>query len=199
MNAYAVIIAGRYIESTCDEVGRIKHIPNILSALRILCSLLLLALQPLSNMFLGLYLICGASDVLDGYVARKTNSTSPLGASIDSVADVVFIAALLAVFLPILQLSLWVICWIAAVALVRLGSLLVGYVKYHALSFLHTYANKATGLALFSFPLLYSIFGLTTASIVICGLATCSAIEELMINIKSKELLRDDAGWMFRK
>ncbi|SDM91573.1 CDP-diacylglycerol--glycerol-3-phosphate 3-phosphatidyltransferase [Paenibacillus jilunlii] len=137
--------------------------------------------------------------MLDGYIARKTNSTSPLGASIDSVADVVFIAALLAVFLPILQLSLWVICWIAAVALVRLGSLLVGYVKYHALSFLHTYANKATGLALFSFPLLYSIFGLTTASIVTCGLATCSAIEELMINIKSKELLRDDAGWMFRK
>ncbi|MGN7764856.1 CDP-alcohol phosphatidyltransferase family protein [Paenibacillus sp. 22594] len=180
-------------------MGRIKHIPNILSALRILCSLLLLVVQPLSSMFFGLYLVCGASDVLDGYVARKTNSASPLGASIDSVADVVFITALLAVFLPILQLSLWVVCWITSVVLIRLSSLLVGYVKYHALSFLHTYANKATGLALFSFPFLYSIFGLTATSIVICGLASCSAVEELIINIKSKELLRDDAGWMFRK
>ncbi|MNC11545.1 phosphatidylglycerophosphate synthetase [compost metagenome] len=170
---------------------QIKHIPNTLSALRILCSLLLIIVQPLSALFFGIYLVCGASDVLDGYVARKTNSNSPLGASIDSVADTIFIAVLLVVFLPVLHPSLWIICWIAAVALVRLGSLLAGFVKYRALSFLHTYANKATGLALFSFPFLYSLFGLTATAVVICGLASYSAVEELMINLTSKELLRD--------
>ncbi|ASA25768.1 CDP-alcohol phosphatidyltransferase family protein [Paenibacillus donghaensis] len=175
-----------------------KHIPNALSALRILCSLLLLMVQPLSAMFFGIYIVCGISDVLDGYTARRTNSASPLGANVDSIADAVFTAALLAVFLPLLSLPLWIICWIAAVTLVRLGSLLVGYIKYRALSFLHTYANKATGLMLFSFPFLYSLFGLTATLIVICGLASCSAVEELIINLKSKELLRDQ-GSMFMK
>ncbi|QWU15388.1 CDP-diacylglycerol--glycerol-3-phosphate 3-phosphatidyltransferase [Paenibacillus sophorae] len=169
----------------------IKHIPNVLTVMRLICSVILLFVKPLSALFFGLYIVCGASDALDGYIARKTKSTSQLGASIDSVADAIFIGVTLSVFLPILHLPLWILCWIGAVALIRIGSLIIGFVKYHALSFIHTYANKATGLMLFCFPFLYSIFGLTITSSLLCGLASFSAIEELIINIKSKELSRD--------
>jgi CDP-diacylglycerol--glycerol-3-phosphate 3-phosphatidyltransferase len=136
-------------------------------------------------------LLCGASDVLDGYIARKTNSTSPLGASMDSVADFIFIAVMLVVFLPVLHVSYWILFWIGAIALIRVGSLAVGFVKYRALSFIHTYANKITGLMLFCFPFLYSISGLAITSCILCSLAAYSAIEELLINIHSKELSRD--------
>ncbi|WP_179945168.1 CDP-alcohol phosphatidyltransferase family protein [Paenibacillus durus] len=170
---------------------RIKHIPNVLTVMRIICSVILLLVKPLSALFFGIYIVCGASDVLDGYIARKTKSTSQLGASIDSIADAIFIGVTLSVFLPILHLPLWILCWIGAVAVIRIGSLIIGFVKYSALSFIHTYANKATGLMLFCFPFLYSILGLTITSSLLCGLASFSAIEELIINIKSKELSRD--------
>lgn len=51
-------------------------------------------------MFFVVYTMCCLSDVLDGYVARKTKTTSKCGEGLDSVADFVFIAILLVVFIP---------------------------------------------------------------------------------------------------
>lgn len=178
---------------------RIKHIPNILTLMRITGAVLLLFIKPLSALFFIIYLICGASDALDGYIARKTNSTTPFGASLDSVADAIFIGAILCVFLPVLQFSWWIICWIGIIALIRIGSLVTGWLKYRALAFIHTYANKATGLMLFCFPFLYSLFGLTVTASLLCALASFSALEELAINLQSKELSRDTSGFSWRR
>ncbi|UQZ37397.1 CDP-alcohol phosphatidyltransferase [Paenibacillus sp. PK3_47] len=172
-------------------MNKTNPLPNILSLMRMLCSAILLLVAPLSILFYVLYLLCGVSDALDGYIARRTNSTSSFGASLDSVADFVFIGVTLIVFLPILHLSLWLLCWIGAITLVRISSLIIGFVKYRAFAFIHTYANKATGSALFCFPFLYHTTGLTLTSCILCGLATYSAVEELLIHVRSKELLRD--------
>lgn len=167
--------------------------------MRMIGSVILLYVAPLSALFYVVYAGCGVSDVLDGYIARRTKNTSHFGASLDSVADVIFIGAILCVFLPILQLSWWMICWIGGIAVIRFSSLFTGWVKYRALAFIHTYANKATGLMLFCFPFLYHLFGLTLTVSLLCGLASFSAIEELAINLNSKELSRNTRGFNWKR
>ena len=51
-----------------------KHIANILTGCRILGSVLLLFFPAFSLAFYITYLLCGFSDMIDGTIARKTNS-----------------------------------------------------------------------------------------------------------------------------
>jgi CDP-diacylglycerol--glycerol-3-phosphate 3-phosphatidyltransferase len=151
----------------------------------------MLIIKPLSNIFFVIYIVCGISDVLDGYIARKTKTTSQFGAILDSIADIIFIGINLIIFIPLFRLSWWMIFWIGGIALVRLISLAIGFVKYNTVALLHTYANKATGFLLFCTPILYDKFSLGVTVCMVCSLASVSAIEELAINIVSKRLDRD--------
>jgi CDP-diacylglycerol--glycerol-3-phosphate 3-phosphatidyltransferase len=139
------------------------------------------------------------SDVIDGYIARKTNTVSTFGAVLDSIADFILVIVMFILFAPILPWELWQIYWITGIASMRCVSLLVGFIKYHTLSFLHTYANKVTGLMLFCFPFLYYLADLTIAAMIICSIASLSALEELIIGIKSKKLNRDIRGLFIKK
>lgn len=168
-----------------------KKIPNIITVIRIVLSFMLLFFEPLSVGFLLIYILAGVSDMADGFLARKIKSTNKFGATLDSIADAVFVFVLLFVFIPYFEWETWIICWVAVIVIVRLSSLLIGFLKYRQFAFLHTYANKVTGLVLFGFPLWYMLFGLTATSIILCSVATVSAIEELIINITSSTLKRD--------
>ena len=53
-----------------------KHIANILTGYRILGSILLLFFPAFSTEFYITYLLCGFSDMIDGTIARKTNTAS---------------------------------------------------------------------------------------------------------------------------
>ncbi len=176
-----------------------RYIPNILTGLRVLGSVVLLFLQPLSAVFFTVYSICGATDILDGYIARKTKNVSKLGAALDSTADMVFIAVLLFLFLPIVSADIVVVLWIAGIALIRFLSIFVGYLKYRTLTSLHTYANKATGLLLFLFPFLYSLFGSMKAEYLVLIAASLSAFEEIAINLTSRTLDVNVKGIFFKK
>lgn len=173
------------------EATEIKYLPNTISIIRIIGAVALLFQEPLSPWFFLTYTLCGISDFLDGYLARRAKLTSQFGATIDSIADAIFIGVVLIIFIPLLQIPLWILCWIGSIALVRIGSLVIGLIKYRTITFLHTYANKATGLALFCFPFLYNWLGLTVTASLLCSLASLSALEELMINILSQTLSRD--------
>ena len=98
---------------------------------------------------------------MDGYIARKTKNISKAGAIFDSVADFIFIIIMLFIMIPIIDISFWVQLWLINIAMVKGTSLLIGFVKYRSLAFLHTYMNKATGALLFTFPLLYNGLGIT--------------------------------------
>ncbi len=165
--------------------------PNAISALRIICAITLLFLEPLSVLFLATYVVCGISDFLDGYIARRTKHVSQFGATLDSIADVIFFGVLLIIFIPLLKISLWMRIWIGAIIMIRISSLIIGAVKYRTLVFIHTYANKVTGMALFCFPFLYNYLGLPVTVMLLCGMAGISATEELIINIISKRPSRD--------
>jgi CDP-diacylglycerol--glycerol-3-phosphate 3-phosphatidyltransferase len=171
-----------------------KYLASLITAGRIAGAFTLLFIKPLSVLFFVIYALCCASDVLDGYVARKTHSTSKLGATFDSIADFVFIAVVLVIFLPLISFEKWMLYWIAVIACVRFTSLVVGFVKYRALAFLHTYGNKATGIVLACFPVLYQVAGLNRTALIICSAATLSALEELAINLSRKDLNRNCKG-----
>ena len=69
---------------------KLKNIPNILSCIRILLVFVFLfVFFALDNIYLALFifLVAGATDVVDGYLARRNNWITNLGKILDPVAD----------------------------------------------------------------------------------------------------------------
>ena len=151
---------------------------NLITSCRILLSLLLLFFPALSPGFYGLYLAAGLSDMLDGFVARRTNSASPLGAKLDSMADIVFLAVCLIKLLPVLALPVWLWVWVGLIALLRLVNVVSGFVRRKKLVLLHTRANKLTGALLFLLPLSLGFLNISCTAIPLCALASFAAIQE---------------------
>ena len=151
---------------------------NLITSCRILFSLLLLFFPALSPGFYGLYLAAGLSDMLDGFVARRTNSASPLGAKLDSMADIVFLAVCLIKLLPVLALPVWLWVWVGLIALLRLVNVVSGFVRRKKLVLLHTRANKLTGALLFLLPLSLGFLNIAYTAVPLCALASFAAIQE---------------------
>ncbi len=177
----------------------IKNLPNIMTIFRIAGTICLCFLEPLTVSFFTVYFLCGLSDMLDGFIARKTGNTTEAGAMLDSVADFIFLSVMLIIFIPLLPWKLWIAAWIGAIALLRLVSLSIGFVKYHTAAFLHTVLNKAAGFFLFAFPLIYLLAGMEKTAIILCAISSLAAVEELLITMKSDSLNRDIAGYLQQK
>ena len=64
-----------------------KALANRITICRILCSIALLFFPAFSPAFYVLYITAGISDMVDGWVARRTHTTSELGAKLDTIAD----------------------------------------------------------------------------------------------------------------
>ena len=58
---------------------------NIITGIRILCSIAILFCPVPSPAFYVLYLVAGFTDMIDGTVARKTNTVSEFGSKLDTV------------------------------------------------------------------------------------------------------------------
>lgn len=68
-----------------------KNTANIITGLRIVFSLAILFFPPFSPMFYILYGSAGLTDMIDGTVARKTNTVSASGEKLDTIADFIFV------------------------------------------------------------------------------------------------------------
>ena len=165
---------------------------NGISLARIVLVLVLILVKPLSITFFTIYLVCGISDVLDGYVARKTNTVSSLGGKLDSVADLIMVLVVCLLLCPYVWpgLANEIIVWIVIIGLIRLFSLLVVRAKHKTFEILHTYGNKATGILLFVSPffLAYGNININLFAYILCGVASMSALEELWIHLSSRDL-----------
>jgi len=151
----------------------------------------LLFLPLLSGIFLIVYLLAGLSDILDGTLARRWNVTSQFGAKLDSAADFLLCCVLLYVFLPAYSWQPWALVWIGGIAVVRLAALMTCLIRFHKAAFLHTLTNKATGFILLCFPFLMRFLGQQVTVILVCTLASISALEELLIQLTANELKPD--------
>ena len=151
---------------------------NLISGIRIALSAALLFCPPFSRMFYGLYLAAGLSDVLDGAVARRTNTVSDFGATLDTIADFVFVVVCMVRLLPALAIPLWLYGWIGLIVLIKCINIVSGYVMQKKLVALHTTMNKVTGFLLFVLPLTATFASLTVSAAVVCAAATFAAVQE---------------------
>lgn len=161
---------------------------NVITLIRICLAISLLFIKKYSPLFLIIYSICGFTDILDGYIARRTRTESNFGAKLDTIADLLFFIVMFIIMLDILLKDIIFILFIIIILLIRILSIIIVLKKYNKFAILHTYTNKITGLLLVFIP--YYIF-LNSANIVmyIIGvIALLSSVEELAINIKSKKL-----------
>ena len=167
----------------------IKYSANLLTGCRILGSVLLLFFPAFSVGFYCIYIFCGFSDMIDGTIARKTNSATEFGAKLDTAADLVFVTVSLIKMLPAIPIPGWLWIWSVGIAIVKIGNILWGYVSKKQLIALHTVMNKLTGLLLFLLPLTLSLVEVKYSSVVVCSLATLAAIQEgvyIVAGCKSK-------------
>ena len=163
--------------------------PNICTFIRIVGTLCLFLTEPLTLPFFIVYGICGVSDVVDGTLARLTNTETAFGAKLDSIADILFYGVMIIRLLPnlisLFTPHVWML--IAAAAFVRICSYIVGAIKFKKFVSLHTLMNKITGFAVFTVPFILNLTFALWYCIGVVIIAFIASAEELLIHIFSKE------------
>jgi CDP-diacylglycerol--glycerol-3-phosphate 3-phosphatidyltransferase len=179
-----------------------KILVNTITASRVFAALSLLLIAPMvigfdnptilmTVLFYVIYTYCVASDIADGHIARRAKVTTNFGALFDSIADLIFIAVVLFIFVPVLFQAPWTLYLVGLVLVTRFIAFGIGYAKYKTLTLLHTYSNKAAGLVMAAFPIFFMLFGLPIGFSIIFAAAYLSALEEFFITIFSKKLDRN--------
>ena len=153
-------------------------IANIITFFRIAASIVLLFCPVFSPAFYVFYIAAGVSDMLDGFVARKTDTVSKLGARLDTIADMVLVVVCLIKLLPILSLPAWLYIWIGIIALIKVVNIISGFAVQKKFVAVHSVMNKATGALLFLLPLTIPAVPLKYSAIVVCAVSTFAAIQE---------------------
>ena len=101
-----------------------QHLANVLTLARLLCAVPLVLLIGAGRLDIAFYVfvVAAVSDVLDGWIAKRFNGCSSVGAILDPAADKIFAASVF--------FALWaagaVPSWFLALVLVRDAILVVG-------------------------------------------------------------------------
>ncbi|WP_120993412.1 CDP-alcohol phosphatidyltransferase family protein [Stutzerimonas urumqiensis] len=105
-----------------------RHLPNLLTGVRLLLVVPIawLVIDGAYQPALGLFVIAGLSDALDGFLARRFGWGSSLGAVLDPLAD----KALLIVIYLCLTVGGWIPAWLATLVLLRDVVIVLGAACY---------------------------------------------------------------------
>ena len=151
---------------------------NTITFFRIAAGIVLLFCPAFSPAFYVFYIAAGLSDMLDEFVARKTDTVSKLGARLDTMADFVLVVVCLIKLLPVLSIPAWLYIWIGIIALIKVVNIISGFIVQKRFVTVRSVMNKATGALLFLLPLTIPAVPLKTSAIVVCAAATFAAIQE---------------------
>ena len=155
-----------------------RRLPNILSALRIAVSIALLSRDVTGWTFWVLYALCGLSDMADGWLARRLHAETKAGATLDSVADIVFVACCAVRLLPVLVIPSWLWIWAGVNVFIKVVNQISSLVVYKRFCFPHTLANKLTVLLLFlTVP---TMFWSMIPIVIVAAIATFAALREFI-------------------
>lgn len=167
-----------------------KAIPNIITSIRIIGAIVIFFLEPFSLAFYIVYGLCGVSDALDGFVARKFHLESKIGSILDSASDLIFLGVMGFKIFPTLIELLDTWCWfmIGIPVFLQVLGYFICAIKFKKFSAIHTYANKITSAAIFFYPFtfigfvrpVYEIYVIVFGTIAIYG-----SIEMILIHIIS--------------
>ena len=155
-----------------------KYIANYISISRIIISIILLIPETFSITFYIMYIYCGISDMLDGYIARKSKSESNIGAKLDSISDIIFTFVAMINILPKLDLINGLIIWVVLIIFIKIVTVVYSYVYYKRIVLPHTIVNKITGFILFVAPFIIFNTDSIILEIIICSIATFAAVQE---------------------
>ena len=181
-------------------MNKLHYLPNFITSLRIVGALCLIFTVPFSTAFFILFTFTGITDALDGFIARKTGTTSELGSKLDSAADILFYSIMVLKIIPKVVGIVWVPIWYAvgvAVA-VRLASYIAAFVRFKCFSSLHTYLSKATSITIFALPYFYVTPYFNIVCIVLCTLAFFASLEALISNL-TRKTYKSDLKTIFEK
>lgn len=160
-------------------------IPNVISVVRLLCVPVFLWLLWGADSTMGaavLLAVLGATDWIDGYIARHFDQGSDLGKILDPTADrVLLLAATIALLHENLSTGVDVVCWVILVREVLIAASTVGLGLAGARRIDVVWAGKAGTLALmFALPMflvaeaadsVYTFFMVTGWGFAIAGIA----------------------------
>lgn len=166
------------------------HIPNTLSAFRILLApvLLIVAWYGYHWLFLGLWLFSYFTDVLDGFIARRFGLSSELGAKLDTAADfAIYSASPLAIWWlwPDLMRQEWP--FFLAIMLSILLPPVIGFIKFQRMTSYHTLLVKLS-IILVVFSLVYWFLGGSPWPFrLVTAVAIIAALEQIAITLMLPE------------
>jgi cardiolipin synthase len=83
--------------------GELARLPNVLSLSRFLLAVLFVPAGRAAR--IALIVLAGATDFLDGWLARRTNTTTRWGALVDPISDRVFVLVAIVVYILNAELS----------------------------------------------------------------------------------------------
>ena len=188
-----------------DPDRRLRHLPNLLSALRLAAAPVLVALAMTGELGIFTVVLVPAlvTDIADGYLARRLGVTSRFGALLDSLADLVlFAAAVFGVwcFHPELLLrhpaagGLLITCWLVEP--------LVALLRYGRISSFHTYASKVAAYLLGFMVAALFLWGVPEALFYAAvGAGIAASIEEILLIAVLPQWRSDVRGlyWVLRE
>ena len=154
----------------------LSQLPNVITILRILLVVptAWLLLETRYVEALGLMAVAGASDALDGWMARRFGWMSQFGAAMDPVADKLLVAVTFIVF----TVQGYIPIWVAVIVLGRDAVILAGAGAYRLffepIEFAPTFISKAN-TAIQIVMLLMLILGL-------CGFGQISTLAMLLVD-----------------
>ena len=184
------------MEKKLSQNAFVKQIPNILTASRILIAIIILFIKPFSIAFYIIYGYCGISDLFDGVIARAIKNESSFGSLLDTIGDVLLTVTGSFVTFRYMyvvdNIAIWgMLAAVLSIYVFRAIGAIVTLVRFKKFAMLHTIGNKIGMILLFLFPLFYELLSLISgaqiALYVICGVCVVAAIEEIVIEIITKE------------
>ena len=166
------------------------YIPNIITFGRLLGTVIMAFTTPFSFNFFLVYTLTGFSDVLDGFIARMTGTTSVFGAKLDSAADLLFYTVMFFMIFPTLFGMLPIILWVLFLVVMTLR--VVAYAtcaaKHKKFAATHSILNKITGAAVFSTPYIMQTDYIVGYCTVMGVISLVAAIKELVAYISVKKV-----------
>lgn len=170
------------------------ELPNVISGVRlaILPLLLYLARAGHPRAFLVCLGVCLFSDAVDGYLARKLEHSTLLGARLDSWAD-----ALLYLTVPVCAWWLWPetilreMTFIALAVASYIVPMFVGFLRFHRLTSYHTWGDKVSAVLVGIGAFLLLGFAIAWPFRVAAVVFLLAAMEEIAITLVLPDSRRD--------
>ena len=158
-----------------------RNAPNIITCSRILFSICFLFFPTFSTGFYLFYTLAGLTDLLDGTVARRTDSETELGSKLDTAADWAFIITALVKVVPSLDIPLWLLIWVIAILIMKVVNVVYGFRLHGGFVAIHSTVNKIAGLLVFLYPFTVPYMAIVYPSVVLCAVASIATVQEFLL------------------